>query len=113
MKDEPEKLKYVWELACMFADKETQQRYAYDCGNIPVRNDVELDADKMSPLLSDLLEIKEKDVKVWGSDAWAYDTVAVLEDIVGEAFIGALTGMTADEAAEQIQSRLEAAGSGQ
>lgn len=41
------------------------------------------------------------------------DTVAVLEDIVGEAFIGALTGMTADEAAEQIQSRLEAAGSGQ
>lgn len=113
LKDEPEKLKYAWELASMFASKETQQRYAYDCGNIPVRNDVELEADKMSPLLSDLLEIKENDVKVWGSDAWAYDTVAVLEDIVGEAFIGALTGMTAEEAAEQIQSRLEAAGTGQ
>ena len=113
LKDEPEKLKYVWELASMFASKETQQRYAYDCGNIPVRNDVELETDKMSPLLADLLTIKENDVKVWGSDAWAYDTVAVLEDIVGEAFIGALTGMTADEAAEQIQSRLEAAGSGQ
>lgn len=113
LKDEPEKLKYVWELAGMFAGKETQQRYAYDCGNIPVRNDVELEADKMSPLLSDLLEIKENEVKVWGSDAWAYDTVAVLEDIVGEAFIGALTGMTAEDAAEQIQSRLEAAGTGQ
>lgn len=67
IKDEPEKLKYVWELASMFASKETQQRYAYDCGNIPVRNDVELETDKMSPLLADLLTIKENDVKVWGS----------------------------------------------
>lgn len=109
LKDEPEKLKYVWELASMFANKENQQRYAYDCGNIPVRGDVELDESKMSPLLASLLDIKENEVKVWGSDAWAYDTVAVLEDIVGEAFVGALTGMTAEEAAEQIQTRLESA----
>lgn len=106
LKDDPEKLEYVWELASMFASQETQQKYAYDCGNIPVRNDVELDESQMSPLLADLLEIKANDVQVWGSDAWAYDTVAVLEDIVGEAFIGALTGMTAEEAAEQISSRL-------
>lgn len=109
LKDEPEKLEYVWELASMFASQETQQRYAYDCGNIPVRGDVELDESKMSPLLADLLAIKGTEVEVWGSDAWAYDTVAVLEDIVGEAFVGALTGMTAEEAAEQIQTRLEAA----
>lgn len=106
LKDDPEKLEYVWELASMFASQGTQQRYAYECGNIPVRNDVELDETKMSPLLSSLLEIKANDVQVWGSDAWAYDTVAVLEDIVGEAFVGALTGMTAEEAAEQISTRL-------
>lgn len=109
LKDEPEKLEYVWELASMFASQETQQKFAYDCGNIPVRGDVELQESEMSPLLANLLEIKANDVQVWGSDAWAYDTVAVLEDIVGEAFIGALTGMTADEAAAQIQTRLEEA----
>ena len=109
LKDDPEKLEYVWELASMFASQETQQRYAYDCGNIPVRDDVELDPTQMSPLLSALLDIKNNDVQVWGSDAWAYDTVAVLEDIVGEAFVGALSGMTAEEAAEQIQTRLDAA----
>ncbi len=109
LKDEPEKLEYVWELASMFAGKETQEKFAYDCGNIPVRNDVDLDSSKISPILAQLLEIKANDVKVWGSDAWAYDTVAVLEDIVGEAFVGAVTGMTAEDAATQIQTRLEEA----
>ena len=108
LKEDPEKLEYVWELVSTFASKETQQRYAYDCGNIPVRSDVELDSSKMSPLLFALLDIKASEVKVWGSDAWSYDTVAVLEDIVGEAFTGALTGMTAEEASSQIQSRLDA-----
>lgn len=108
LKDEPDKLEYVWELVCRFASQDTQQRYAYDCGNIPVRNDVELDESKMSPILADLLVIKGSEVEVWGSDAWSYDTVAVLEDIVGEAFSGALTGMTAEEAANQIQSQLDA-----
>ncbi len=110
LKDDPEKMEYVWELASMFASKSTQEKYAYECGNIPVRSDLDLDTSKMSPQLATLLEIKANDVKVWGSDAWAYDTVAVLEDIVGEAFVGALTGMTAEEAAEQIQGRLEATG---
>ena len=109
LKNEPEKLEYVWELASMFAGKETQEKFAYDCGNIPVRNDVDLDSSKISPILAQLLEIKANDVKVWGSDAWAYDTVAVLEDIVGEAFVGAVTGMTAEDAAAQIQARLEEA----
>lgn len=109
LKDEPEKLKYVWELATMFASKATQEKYAYDCGNIPVRSDVNLDDGKISPLLSELLEIKESDVQIWGSDAWAYDTVAVLEDIVGEALVGAVTGMSAQDAAGQIQERLEEA----
>lgn len=112
LKDEPEKLEYVWELASMFASKATQEKYAYDCGNIPVRSDVVLDETKVSPILAQLLEIKENDVQVWGSDAWAYDTVAVLEDIVGEAFVGAVTGMTAEDAAAQIQGRLEAAEAG-
>lgn len=109
LKNEPEKLEYVWELASMFDGKETQEKFAYDCGNIPVRNDVDLDSSKISPILAQLLEIKANDVKVWGSDAWAYDTVAVLEDIVGEAFVGAVTGMTAEDAAAQIQARLEEA----
>ena len=112
LEDDPEKLEYVWELACMFANKSTQEKYAYDCGNIPVRNDVSLDTEQISPLLNELLEIKENDVEVWGSDAWAYDTVAALENIVGEALVGAVTGMTAGDAAAQIQDRLEAAESG-
>lgn len=112
LKDDPEKLEYVWELACMFANKSTQEKYAYDCGNIPVRNDVNLDSEKLSPLLNELLEIKENDVEVWGSDAWAYDTESSLENIVGEALVGAVTGMAAEEAAAQIQERLEAAEAG-
>lgn len=107
LKEEPEKLEYVWELATMFASKATQEKYAYDCGNIPVRNDVDLEPEKVSPLLAELLEIKGTEVQVWGSDAWAYDTVAVLEEIVGEALVGAVTGMTAEETAQQIQGRLE------
>lgn len=112
LKDDPEKLEYVWELACMFDSQSSQERFAYDAGNIPVRTDLELDSEKMSPILNDVLEIKENDVEVWGSDAWAYDTEASLENIVGEALVGAVTGMTAEEAAAQIQDRLEAAEAG-
>ena len=107
LKDDPEKAEYVWELATMFTNRDSQLQYAEEIGNVPVRNDLDLDSANVNSLLRACLDFKENEIKVWGSDAWAYDTAAVLEDIVAEALTGAVTGMTAEEATRQIQERLD------
>jgi ABC-type glycerol-3-phosphate transport system substrate-binding protein len=109
LKNQAEKLKYVWELASMFVDKTRQEAYLYQVANIPVRTDLVIDQSRLNPLLAQLIDYKNNEIKVWGSDAWAYDTLAIMEDVVGDALVGALTGMSAIDASRQIQSRLEEA----
>jgi ABC-type glycerol-3-phosphate transport system substrate-binding protein len=110
LKNDPDKLKYVWEFASMFVDKVRQEAYLYQISNVPVRTDLAVDRSRLNPLLAQLIDFKTNEIKVWGSDVWAYDTLAIMEDVVGDALVGALTGMSAQDASRQIQSRLEEAG---
>jgi hypothetical protein len=109
LKNQSEKLKYVWELASMFVDKTRQEAYLYQISNVPVRTDLTINQSRLNPLLAQLMNYKNTEIKVWGSDAWAYDTLAIMEDVVGDALVGALTGMSAADASRQIQTRLEEA----
>lgn len=108
LKDEPEKLAYVWELASMFVSKTYQEDLLYNVSNIPVRTDIVVDSNRVNSVLAEMLSFKS-DVTTWGSDNWAYDTEASLETIVGDAYVGAMTGMSAQDAAQQIQDNLEEA----
>jgi raffinose/stachyose/melibiose transport system substrate-binding protein len=109
LKDEPEKLQYVWEFATMFVDKPRQEAYLYQVSNVPVRTDLVVEESRLNPLLAQLINFKNNEIRVWGSDVWAYDTLAIMEDVVGDAMVGALTGMSAQNASRQIQTRLEEA----
>ena len=108
LKDDPEKLAYVWEFAAMFVSKANQEFQLYNASLIPVRTDIEVDVSKLNPVLEQVLSF-QPDVSVWGSDNWAYDTEASLEIIVGDAYVGAMSGMTAEAAAQQIQDNLDEA----
>lgn len=105
LKDDPEKLAYVWEFASMFVSKAKQEELMYDVSNIPVRTDIEADDTKLNSVLAEMLSF-QPDVTTWGSDNWAYDTEASLETIVGDAYVGAMSGMSAEDAAKQIADNL-------
>ncbi|MDR0599049.1 MAG: extracellular solute-binding protein [Treponema sp.] len=108
LKNNPDKLQYVWEFLSMFLDKAHQEMYLYEVSNVPLRTDLAVDESRLNPLLAELLRYK-KDVTVWGTDAWAYDTLPIMEDAVGDALVGALTNLTAQQAAQQIQLAIEEA----
>ena len=81
----------------------------YETSQIPVRTDVEIDPSRISPVLAEVLEYKNAEGVVFGSDIWSYDTNASAENFLGDAMTGALNGMTAEEAAKQMQASLDAA----
>ena len=107
LKNDPEKLSYVWEMASMFDSKEIQEDMLYKTSQAPVRTDIDVDQSKVDPLLSEMLKRAQTGSITWGTDAWAYDTNASLENYVGDALVGAVTGMTAKDAAAQIQDQLD------
>lgn len=107
LKDDPEKLSYVWEMASMFDSKQIQEDMLYKTAQAPVRTDIEVDSSKVDPILAELLQRAQSGNITWGTDAWAYDTNASLENYVGDALVGAVTGMTAEDSAKQIQDELD------
>jgi ABC-type glycerol-3-phosphate transport system substrate-binding protein len=108
LKNNPAKLQYVWEFLSMFLDKAHQEMYLYDVSNVPLRTDLAVNESRLNPLLAQLLQHK-KDVMVWGTDVWAYDTLPIMEDVVGDALVGALTNLTPQQAGAQIQQAIEEA----
>jgi ABC-type glycerol-3-phosphate transport system substrate-binding protein len=110
LKNQPEKRKLVWEFIRQFVEKPLQAEYVYRLGTFPVRDDVTLEPSKVSPIFLELLNYRNKEVKVFGTDIWSYDTLPVMEDVVGDGLVGALTGMSAIDACRQIQRGQERAG---
>lgn len=109
LKDDSEKLSYVSEFLFLYVSKELQEMALYETSQIPVRTDIEIDSSGISPILAEILEYKNADNVVFGSDIWSYDTNASAENFLGDAMTGALNGMTAEEAAKQMQDSLDAA----
>lgn len=109
LKDDPEKLSYASEFLFLYVSKELQEMALYEASLIPARTDVEIDNSRISPILAEVLEYRNAQDVVFGSDIWSYDTNASAENFLGDAMTGALNGMTAEEAAKQMQDSLDAA----
>jgi hypothetical protein len=90
----------------MLATKPYQEMYLYDCGSIPLSSDVTADPNRLNPRLAEMMNFR-KEIKVWGSDSWAYDTLSMMEDGVADALVGILTGMSAADAGRQLQGKIE------
>jgi ABC-type glycerol-3-phosphate transport system substrate-binding protein len=106
LKSDPEKLSYVWEFLAAFVTKKYQEMYLYEISNIPVRTDLVLDESRLNPLLFQMMSYKKNEITTWSTDVWAYDTLPIMEDVVGDALVGAVTGLTAQQACQQIQNRI-------
>jgi ABC-type glycerol-3-phosphate transport system substrate-binding protein len=109
LKNDPEKLKYVWELATMFVDRIHQEAFLYQATSIPVRQGITVDTSRLNPLMVQVLNFRNTEIKVWGSDCWAYDPLPNMETVLYDALAGLLNGMSAADTGKQIQSKLEQA----
>ena len=92
--------------AKFLTSKEMQEKFVYDVKRASSRADVEIDGAQLDPLFVEVIGYASQ-IKVPGKDAFAYDSLASMQDRTRNSLVGVLLGNSPEEGAKEIQDEID------
>lgn len=104
---EGKELELTIELVKMLTSKEAAKRFAEEAAFLIPRTDIDLDESKCSPLLVDVIKLGGTSTGI-GVDVFDFDPLTSMQDRTRNSIASMFTGATAEDAAKEIQSEVDA-----
>lgn len=77
-----------------------------DCAQLPGRSDVDTEGFEMSPMMEKAVELNGG-LTTYGGDAFEYDEITSMQDVIRNSLVGMMLGATPQETAEIIQAEID------
>ncbi|NLG93184.1 MAG: ABC transporter substrate-binding protein, partial [Clostridiales bacterium] len=97
---------YTIELLKMLTSKDAAKRFAEEASFLIPRTDVDIDTQKVNPLLLDNIELGKTSTGI-AVDVFDFDPLASMQDTTRNAIVSMLVGSSPEQAAQQIQSEID------